>query len=182
MYAPLPARYGWLAREEAPRVLVTLLGLHGLKEGRDDAMIVRMAREIGVSDYRSSAIPWCGVGLGYAVRLAGYALPSIPERASSWTTWGEAVDEPMLGDVLVFRRVGGGHVGMYVGEDAESYHVLGCNQGDECSISRYGRAPWRQNGGFGVIAARRSPWRIAQPTNVRKIFLDAAGPTGASVV
>ena len=36
----------------------------------------------------------------------------------------------MLGDILTFKRNGGGHVGLYVGEDKDCYHVLGGNQGN----------------------------------------------------
>jgi hypothetical protein len=41
-----------------------------------------------------------------------------------------------LGDVLAFVRNGGGHVGLYVDEDASAYHVLGGNQSDRVSITR----------------------------------------------
>ena len=29
--------------------------------------------------------------------------------------------DPVLGDILVFHRAGGGHVGIYVGEDAGKF-------------------------------------------------------------
>lgn len=185
MYAPLPARYAYLAGVDGPRILVEMLALHGLEEQAgtgDNPVILALADEIGIDDYHHDAIPWCGLALAAAVRRAGYALPPEPLRALSWAAWGEAAVEPALGDVIVFRRPGGGHVGIYVGEDSESYHVLGGNQGDAVSIARFGRAAWKDGAAFGVVAVRRSPWRIAQPAAVRPVVLGVDGPIGVKVV
>lgn len=75
---------------------------------------------------------------------------------------------PELGNVLVFSRKGGGHVGVYVAEDATAYHVLGGNQGDIVSIKRVAKSR--------LIAARECPWRISKPANIRGIKMTAAGP------
>lgn len=37
---------------------------------------------------------------------------------------------------MTFTRPGGGHVGLYVGEDASHYHILGGNQSNSVRISR----------------------------------------------
>ena len=68
----------------------------------------------------------------------------------------------MLGDVLVFTI---SHVGICMGEDATHYYVLGGNQGNAYNIVRFPRA-W-------LMAARRTPWKIAQPANVRRVWLKA---------
>jgi cell wall-associated NlpC family hydrolase len=73
----------------------------------------------------------------------------------------------MLGDVLVFKRQGGGHVGLYVGEDKDAYHVLGGNQSDSVSITRILKDR--------LHAARRCTWKTAQPANVRRVFLSGSG-------
>ena len=70
------------------------------------------------------------------------------------------------GDVLVFKRKGGGHVGLYVGHDASAFHVLGGNQSDRVSITRLSRNR--------LVAVRRPAYR-AQPANVRPIPLAASG-------
>ena len=84
-----------------------------------------------------------------------------------WANFGVKAPEPALGDVLVFSRGSGGHVGLYVGEDATAFHVLGGNQGDSVSIVRILKNR--------LLAARRPAWRIAQPGNVRPIHLAGAG-------
>jgi cell wall-associated NlpC family hydrolase len=73
----------------------------------------------------------------------------------------------MLGDVLTFKREGGGHVGIYIGEDTTHFHVLGGNQGNAVSVSRIAKTR--------LFKARRTPWKIAQPSNVRKIILEGKG-------
>jgi hypothetical protein len=73
----------------------------------------------------------------------------------------------MLGDVLTFKRNGGGHVGLYVGEDRTHYHVLGGNQNNQVNVMRIAKTRLHQ--------ARRTAWKIAQPSNVRKIELSNKG-------
>jgi hypothetical protein len=69
--------------------------------------------------------------------------------------------------VLVFARGNAGHVGVYVGEDATAFHVIGGNQSDRVSIARKPRTR--------LLGARRCPWRINQPGNVRPVILAASG-------
>jgi hypothetical protein len=73
----------------------------------------------------------------------------------------------MLGDILTFKRNGGGHVGFYVGEDKECFHVLGGNQGNQMCVSRIAKARLHK--------ARRTAWKVAQPKSVRKIQLSSSG-------
>jgi hypothetical protein len=73
----------------------------------------------------------------------------------------------MLGDILTFKRNGGGHVGIYVGEDNTHYHVLGGNQNNQVNVMRIAKNRLNQ--------ARRTAWKIAQPASVRVIKLEAKG-------
>ena len=73
----------------------------------------------------------------------------------------------MLGDVLTFKRDGGGHVGIYVGEDRTHYHVLGGNQSNQVNVMRIAKTRLHQ--------ARRTKWKIAQPANVRVVNLSSQG-------
>jgi cell wall-associated NlpC family hydrolase len=77
----------------------------------------------------------------------------------------------MLGDVLVFQRTGGGHVGLYVGEDEAAFHVLGGNQGDRVCIARIAR--------HRLYSARRPAYR-AMPATVRTYSLAPAGALSAN--
>lgn len=81
--------------------------------------------------------------------------------AASWAEWGQAVPltGAALGDVLIFQRQGGGHADLYVGEDADCFHVLGGNQSDAVTITRNAKAR--------LFAVRRPPY-LATPDNVRR--------------
>jgi uncharacterized protein (TIGR02594 family) len=51
-------------------------------------------------------------------------------RAKSFEGWGQPLAKPALGAVMVFTRPGGAHVGLYLGERADAYYVLGGNTGN----------------------------------------------------
>jgi uncharacterized protein (TIGR02594 family) len=168
----LPSRYAWLAREPGPKMIVEALKLFGAMEkpgSANNPTIVAWAKEVGgeVADiYKADSIPWCGLFMAVVAKRAGKELPKHPLWALSWSAFGAKAPAPALGDVLVFTRGGGGHVGLYVGEDASAFHVLGGNQSDRVCIARIAKAR--------LYAARRPLYRI-QPANVRPIHLEATG-------
>ena len=173
----LPKAYAWLATEPGPRLLREFLAIYGVTETPgpgSNPLILSWAKRVGLSrDYRSDDIPWCGLGMAYVAQQAGWDMPVNPLWARNWLTWGTAQKLPMLGDVLVFARGKvSGHVGVYVGEDATSYHVLGANQGDAVLIKRIAKSR--------LLGARRCPWRVNQPANVRRVQLAASGAVSAN--
>jgi uncharacterized protein (TIGR02594 family) len=96
------------------------------------------------------SVPWCSGFVNYVAWLL--RLPrSKSLRARSWLTIGEVIglEEAQAGfDVVIFKRGGGnqpgpnvidapGHVGFYAGVEGNHVLVLGGNQGDSVSLSRY---------------------------------------------
>lgn len=169
----LPVKYQWLAKEGAPKMLVEALKLYGTLEGpgtMNNPTILAWAKEVGKElqgQYTADSIPWCGLFMALVAQRADKEWPKSPLWALSWATFGTRVSEPMLGDTLVFTREGGGHVGIYVGEDSVAYHVLGGNQSDRVCITRIGKSR--------LYTARRPIYAIGQPANVRRVFLTAEG-------
>lgn len=163
--------YEWLKNEKAPKVLVEAVKMLGTKEvvgAKHNPVILGWAKELGLEKvYNSDEIPWCGLAIAYACHKAKVGVIAKPLWALSWSNWGTEVTSPMLGDILTFTRNGGGHVGIYVGEDGLCYHVLGGNQGNAMSVTRIAKPR--------LYKARRTAWKIAQPSSVRKIYLDAKG-------
>lgn len=170
--AELPTAYAWLAREPAPKMLREALACYGVREtagAGNTPEIMRWADYVGGDVrrvYTADAIPWCGLFVAFCAKRAGKSIPPSPLWALSWATWGDKAPRAELGDVLVFKRPGGGHVGLYVGEDASSYFVLGGNQGDAVSIVRIAKSR--------CVAVRRL-YAIGKPANVRAIKLTAKG-------
>lgn len=167
----MASKYSWLSKEKSPKLLVEAYKLIGIKEvpGQADNMeILHWAETLGLENsYRKDDIPWCGLFVAYACHKAGLEIVEKPLWARNWTKFGENQTKAMLGDILVFVRDGGGHVGIYIGEDATAYHVLGGNQSDMVCITRIRKER--------CISIRRTPWKVAQPDNVRVVRLEATG-------
>jgi uncharacterized protein (TIGR02594 family) len=163
-------KYSWLEEEKAPKILVQAIKLIGTKEivgKQHNPIILDWAKELGLKMYTNDEIPWCGLFIAYCAHKAGVEVVDEPLWALNWAKYGTHVNQPMLGDVLTFKRDGGGHVGIYVGEDRTHYHIIGGNQGNEVNIMRIAKARLHQ--------ARRTAWKIAQPANVRVIKLESQG-------
>jgi len=165
----LPEEYAWLSNEPAPKLLIEALRLYGTQEvvgEKNNPDILAWARECNVKGYKADSIPWCGLFMAIIAYRAGKYIPDSPLWARSWAQWGTESPAAQLGDVLVFERGSGGHVGLYVGEDSECYHVLGGNQGDAVSIKRIKKSR--------CLAVRRQ-YMIGAPSNVRRVLLSANG-------
>lgn len=185
--------YAWLNDEPGPRMLLEALKLFGVLETPgpgNNPTILAWADEIGAAEatayakwaadwYAQDSTAWCG--LFCAVVAVRANVDNRPERrppakylsALEWMKFGVPVKGGLaeLGDVLVFQRPGGGHVGIYVGEDGSAFHVLGGNQGDAVSITRIAKAR--------CVAVRRPPY-LAKPSNVRRVFLGPSGPLSSN--
>lgn len=152
-------------------MLFEFLKIYGVTETPGDGnnpVIINWGREVGLQAvYRHDATAWCGLAMAVVAKRAGKALPTDPLWALNWAKFGVKVsDGAKLGDVLVFKRAGGGHVALYVGEDDTCYHCLGGNQADTVNIVRKAK---------NRVYAIRRPAYINQPANVRKVILSDKG-------
>lgn len=155
-------------------MLIEALKLFGTKEifgHNHNQVILDWAKVVGIPELvKNDEQAWCGLFMAYVAIRGQKHVPMKSYdilRALKWVAFGTPVSEAMLGDVLVFRRPGGGHVGMYIGEDDKYYHVLGGNQGNMVSCTRLEKSR--------LVAIRRPVYSIGQPTNIRRIKLSAVG-------
>lgn len=165
----IPKKYQWLLQEDGPIHLHKALELFGVTEivgPKHNPTILSWAKETGVNNvYKSDEIAWCGLFLAVIMQRANRTPVEGFLWALNWAKFGQHVTEPMLGDVLVFKRTGGGHVGLYVGEDATAYHVLGGNEGNKVDIIRILKTRLYQS---------RRPLYKNQPVNIRKILISSS--------
>ncbi len=163
--------YSYLKAETSPKILVNARKLIGTREvlgEKNNPLILQWAKDLNLeSIYNADSIPWCGLFMAHVCKISELEIPKMPLRAKNWLNFGDEQEHAMLGDVLVFSRNGGGHVGIYVGEDKNFYHVLGGNQGDKVSIVRIDKTR--------CIGIRRTKWKVSRPKNLRKIFLPDSG-------
>ncbi len=169
----LPDKYKWLNNEKAPAHMVEALSHYGVMEhpGKgSNPDITKWAKEVGVSGwYTDDDIPWCGLFVGICMKRATWSIKTDLLSALSWANFGDKVSkgQESYGDILVFTRPGGGHVGFYVGENDKAFLVYGGNQSNAVGLAWVAKDR--------LFAARRPHWKSAQPINVRKIYLSETG-------
>lgn len=185
----LPANFAWLALSLAengdqPKMIAEGVRLYGTHEGngvRNNPVIMGWVAEIAALPGRTNVaqftndhkIPWCGLYMAHAAHFAGYDFPDHPLWAANWAGFGEKSTLPSLGDVLVFNRPGGHHVGNYVAEDETAFHVLGGNEGDQVGIVRELKSR--------LVACRRPPYQLL-PANVRPYRVASTGALSTNEV
>ena len=166
--------YCYLKKETAPQILIQALKLIGTKEivgTINSDVILGWAKELGLEKiYTADEIAWCGFFIAYCAKKANLEINMTSREALwalNWNKFGTRQTVAMLGDVLTFSRNGGGHVGIYVGEDEKCYHVLGGNQSNSVCITRIEKTRLSQ--------IRRTAWKIKQPSNIRVIKVNNNG-------
>ena len=174
----LPSSYQWLTTLRGlPNTIRVALSFFGTAEivGKGSNRTIMAWRDelnqagVQIDGYSDDDIPWCGLFVALVTyRRLGIATEVVkaPLWARNWAKYGIAAASAMLGDLLVFSRNGGGHVGFYIGEDSVCYHILGGNQSNKVSITRIAKSR--------CIAIRRPPY-ITVPRAVKKYLLSAVG-------
>ena len=121
--------------------------------------------------WRDDETPWCGTYCAHVMATFGVPLPKHWYRARDWLNWGDKLDFPTIGCIVVFSRDGGGgHVGFVVGRSVDNHlMVLGGNQGNKVSIS-----PFDQN---RVLGYR---WPSGKVLQVVLPILDSNGKVSAN--
>lgn len=125
----IPLSPPWLA--EAMRKL-------GLHEKLNNSTLKAYLKQYGGALGDPAKLPWCGdfVETVIAKTLPQESLPTNPYYALNWSKFGVDAKFIALGNILTFRRQGGGHVGFCVGHDKTHFHVLGGNQSNAVTVAR----------------------------------------------
>lgn len=168
-------KYKWLHALALPRTIVEGIKLYGTLEvagNGNNPTILKWAKELGgweANYYTKDSIPWCGLFAAIVAKRAGKNVVKNYLRALSWSSFGTLINkaEVGLGDVLIFTRNGGGHVGFYIAEDKTHYHVLGGNQSDRVNITRIAKSR--------LYSCNRPKYNL-KPRSVKKYWMNAIGP------
>jgi uncharacterized protein (TIGR02594 family) len=84
-------------------------------------------------------VPWCSSFANWVMQQAGIK-GSGEASARSWLNWGQKLETPRRGCIVVLKRPGSptnGHVAFYVGEENGRLKLLGGNQENQVKISFY---------------------------------------------
>lgn len=175
----LPEKFKWLLNAvPLPKLVAAGLQFLGIKEipgHANNPVIMNMAKEIGLDGiYKNDDTSWCALFMCYICKLCGKPLPETNGdlynmlRAAWFLNYGNKVPDgqAMLGDILVFERPGGNHVGLYIAESKMTYFVLGGNQSNSVTIAEIKKDR--------LLQARRF-YNVAAPVTVKKYYMDATG-------
>lgn len=174
----IPSQYSWLNELSGlPNTIKLALAEFGVAEvvGKGSNRTIISWRDelnqagVKISGYSDDDIPWCGLFAAIiTLRRMGKASEVVkdPLWARNWQEYGVKSPKAGLGDILVFVRNGGGHVGFYVAEDTSAYHVLGGNQSNKVCITRVAKDR--------CIAVRRPPYMVT-PEAVKPYVVSAKG-------
>lgn len=166
--------YPHLTKISSPQLLVEALKLVGTKEIvgiKHSATIMKWAKDLKIDKiYTNDEIPWCGLFLAYCCFKAGIEMGITAQEAlwvRNFLKFGTKQKVAAMGDMIILKRGDAGHGGIYVGEDALCYHILGGNQTNMVRIDRVEKTR--------VLGIRRTKWKIAQPASVVPVYLSATG-------
>jgi uncharacterized protein (TIGR02594 family) len=159
-----------------PKVIQQALSLLGTEEepgAKNSVEIMDWAKTLGLEKiYTKDEIAWCGLFVAYVCHLAGKPVVNGPLWARNWANWEElAAGGAKLGDVLVFRRGSGGHVGFYIAETRDTYWVLGGNQKNKVSIEEIAK--------HRLITARRCKYSSV-PGSVKAYVVASSGKVSSN--
>ena len=163
-------KYPHLNNNRLPWLIARASELIGTREivGRlHNPDIIQWGKDVGVGrTYTNDEIPWCGLFTAKVCQLAHKDIVKNPLWARNWAKWGIESPEASLGDILVFKRGSGGHVGFYVAEDDTCYHVIGGNQNNTVNITRISKKR--------TLAVRRAKYRNT-PQSVIPYYVQSNG-------
>lgn len=124
------------------QIAKTLVGTREVPGTKSNPEIIAMFREVGHEWVEDDSTAWCAALVGACIERAG--IRSTRQlNARSYMNWGVPVElaDAQEGDVVVFSRGDPngwqGHVGFFVKRAGTNVEVLGGNQSDAVSVSRY---------------------------------------------
>ncbi len=176
----IPDKYKWLEEiGTLPKLLASGLQYIGLKEvpgAKANPIILDMAKGLGVADiYTSDEISWCALFINHLIRITGKPPVDIKGdkynilRAKWLVNWGLPVahGDEMLGDVAIFNREGGGHVGLIIAETGSTFIIFGGNQSNSASFTEIAK--------IRLAGCRRYYAHTPYPASVKKYMVDSSG-------
>lgn len=126
------------------RLAYSYIGQKEVPGSKSNPLILRWIQDfLGWGD-DDSKVAWCAIFINTILKESDIKGTG-KANARSFLNWGEVVETPRRGDIVVFERGGRsswkGHVGLYWGEAEDGFiYCLGGNQSDKVSIASYSKS------------------------------------------
>jgi len=109
----------------------------------DNPRILDYFEKSGHSWVKNDELAWCSAFINWVAKLTGYEYTKRL-NARSWLDVGEEIQDPHIGDLVIFWRKSKssvyGHVGLFISQEGQYIHVLGGNQSNRVRISKYSKS------------------------------------------
>lgn len=119
-----------------PRHIQIAKKYHGMHEKRDNKELTKLL------GFDPAQTPWCAGFINSVEQKVNRAgVGNLAAR--SYLRYGNGVDRPVFGDIVVFRRGNStwqGHVGYYISERKNDILVLGGNQSNKVCYKYYSKS------------------------------------------
>ncbi|MBL8823753.1 MAG: TIGR02594 family protein [Planctomycetia bacterium] len=95
-----------------------------------------------VGSFKTDETAWCSAFANWVMKQAGVKGTGLA-NARSWLQWGYPLAHPEYGCIVVFSRGSStwqGHVAFYIRQKGNDIIVLGGNQSNSVSVSRYAKS------------------------------------------
>ncbi len=175
----LPSNYQWLYKIGIlPKLISSALQYLGIREVpgvANNPVIMDMAKGLGVSNiYINDDQSWCAVFINHLIRITGKPIDLNPHdkydllRAKKTASLFHDVSirEWKLGDIMILKREGGGHVFLPIAKTPTGIIGLGGNQSNMVKFSEFNEDR--------VIAVKRF-YRTQAPESAKQYQMDSSG-------
>lgn len=154
------------------QIALDFYGIQEISGIRSNPLILGWAKELGLEKiYTNDDIAWCGLAFAICMKRAKRPLPQFKDpydylRALKYRDIYLPVEKgkECIGDILIFQRPSGGHIGFNAGNSKNTFHVLGGNQSNAFNIAEIEKSR--------LVAARRPNYINYIPFD---IVLDSKG-------
>jgi uncharacterized protein (TIGR02594 family) len=116
------------------------IGLTEIPGEKHNPQILNFFKEIGHTWVQTDETAWCSAFINYIAKISGVQYSGKLD-ARSWLEIGQPVQDPELGDLVVYWRESleswKGHVSLYGGHNIKHIWSLGGNQNGQVNVSTY---------------------------------------------
>lgn len=176
----LPEKYKWLENIGVlPKLIAAAIQYLGVREipgPKSNPVIIDMAKGLGLGKiYTNDDTEWCALFINHLMRIVGKPLMDIKGNLYNYLrslyllNWGEEVkiEDACLGDVVILKRTGGGHVFLLIAFTPGGNPVgIGGNQSNKVSIAEFDKSR--------IVGIRRY-YSIAKPESAKRYVVDSDG-------
>jgi len=162
----------YLADKSLPPHMELAYSLIGTKEivgAKDSPVIMGWAEDLGLKGiYENDEMAWCGVFFAWVMKESGsqVVLPGKDKydymRALKYLDMPNVIkvkpEDICVGDILIFQRPEGGHIGFCDHVSPDSYGVVGGNQSNSVSITNIAKS--RLKGALRLNYVDYTPFEI----------------------